>query len=313
MDPRTLFYFARIKPLMAWSISSSLLGVGIAGYLTSWQGLAIFPMLLSIVAVILIQYVAHPLNDMMDYELDRQAPIEATGRVKPLVAGLITMSETKWLSNFFIIAIFAILFYLILLQPLLLIPAAYGVVALIGYNTSTLKLAYKPYSELYLSTPVNALTVFVVSYVGSWQASAVALMVSIVYGFAASSFFVSMMSMDFPTDRINGKRTTIVAHPFLRWCTCFPLIGFVLSMASTFLLISYLGVAPAIVFGIMSASIFMVLIYYGHLVDESRIQFLKGQLSNMEEKSGNLRLRQLYLAVVYAILLSSLFAILGWL
>ncbi len=27
MDPRTLLYFARIKPLMGWSISGSLLGV----------------------------------------------------------------------------------------------------------------------------------------------------------------------------------------------------------------------------------------------------------------------------------------------
>ena len=167
MKPYTLVSFARIRPLAAWSISGSAIGVGLALYLTGWEVIAVLPMLLAIVAVIIMQYVAHPLNDIMDYDLDRQAPISETRRVKPLVDGSITMRETKVLSLFLIAVIVVILGYLIIRQPVLLIPAAYGMVALIGYNSSRVRLAYRPYTELYFGIPINTLTVTVISFIAT--------------------------------------------------------------------------------------------------------------------------------------------------
>ncbi len=307
MRPQTLLYFARIKPLAAWSISGSAVGVGVAAYLTHGNIVAIFPMLLAIVAVVLMQYVAHPMNDIMDYELDRQAPIEVTGRVKPIVDGLISMDEAKWLSRGLVAAIAIILLYLIARQPLLIFPAAYGMMALIGYNHPKMKLAYKPFSELYLSMPINALTVFVISYIGSGQFSWIAVAVSIAFGFSSSAFFVSMMSMDFPTDSRNGKRTTIVTFPRLRWCTFFPTLGCVAVMLSPLLMAPYFGLRQSILFLALSMLAFIILVFLGKKVDELRLEYLRDQTKDPEGKTGELRLYQLYVSIAYAAILTCFF------
>ncbi len=311
MDPRTLFYFARVKPLFAWSVSSSILGISIAGYLTNWHLTDLLPLVLSVIGVVLIQYVAHPLNDVMDLDLDRQAPIENTGRIKPIVDGMITVEETKLLSYIVVALILVIASYLIFLQPLLIFPAAFGLGALFAYNSSALRFAYKPYTEVYLSMPVNAIAAFVIAYIGSGQLSSVAIIVSILYGFAASTFFVSMMSMDFPTDKLNGKRTTIVAHPHLRWCTYYPMMGLVLSILSPLVLLSELGLYATIVLSIISIAVFLALVGYGYKVAGVRLQYLAGLVANPEGRSGYIRLRQLYLSIAYAVVLASFFTVLG--
>ena len=132
MKPAALFYFARVKPMTAWSISGSLLGVALAGYLSNWHIVDVVPMILAAMVVVMMQYVAHPMNDLTDYDIDRQAPINETGRVKPLVDGMITHREARLLTMSIVIAVLAILSYLIWLRPILLLPAAYGVAALIG-------------------------------------------------------------------------------------------------------------------------------------------------------------------------------------
>jgi 1,4-dihydroxy-2-naphthoate octaprenyltransferase len=258
-----------------------------------------------------MQYVAHPMNDMMDYELDRQAPIGETGRVKPLVDGMITRRETRWLSMTIVLAVLAVLAYLIWLQPVLILPASYGMAALIGYNHRSTKLAYKPYSELYLSMPINAITVFVISYIGSGQLSPAAAVVSIAFGFASSSFFVSMMSMDFPTDRQNGKRTTIVAHPGLRWGAIYPLIGLAFTLVSAPFIAGELGLLPTVVLVVLSSVVFMALAIFGARVDAIRLDYLAGKLAGLEGRTGSGRLNQLYLSIAYALSLTAVFAYLG--
>ena len=224
MDPRSLLYFARIKPLAAWSLGSSAIGIGLAIFTAKGAPLDIVPMLVAVMVVVLMQYVAHPLNDLMDYDLDKMAPISVTGRKKPLVDNMIGLKETRLLSVLVLVLIFSAMAYLIVKQPWLSLPAAYGIVALIGYNSSRFRLAYRPFTELYLSMPINAIAVFVIAFIGSGEAALVTVFVSVIYGFAASSFFVSMMSMDFPTDGKNGKRTTVVSFPRLRWCTIYPIL-----------------------------------------------------------------------------------------
>ncbi|HEY3420121.1 MAG TPA: prenyltransferase [Methanomassiliicoccales archaeon] len=308
MKPVSLFYFARIKPMAAWTISGSLLGVALAGYLTGWHIIDGFSTFLAAIVVVLMQYVAHPMNDIMDYELDRQAPIEATGRVKPLVDGMITRKETKWLSLSIVLLIVVIMAYLIWLRPVLILPAAYGMAALIGYNHKATKLAYRPYSELYISMPINAIAVFVISYIGSGQLSQVATVVGVCFGFASSSFFVSMMSMDFPTDRENGKRTTIVTHPRLRWCMYYPLTGLFFTIVSAPLIMDALPPFPAAAFLGVTVVVFALLALLGSKVDRIRLDYLAGRTSNMEGATGAGRLYQLYLSVVYALSLAALFA-----
>jgi 4-hydroxybenzoate polyprenyltransferase len=311
MKPVSLFYFARVKPMAAWTISGSMLGVALAGYLARWNIIDVVPTVLAVAVVILMQYVAHPMNDIMDYDLDRQAPIGETGRVKPLVDGMITPRQTKWLSMSLILVVIAIMSYLIWLRPVLILPASYGMAALIGYNHRSTKLAYRPYSEIYISMPINAIAVFVISYIGSGQLSQVAAIVSICFGFAASSFFVSMMSMDFPTDRKNGKRTTIVAHPRLKWCMYYPLMGLFFAIGSAPLMIGTLTPWSAAAFLGATAIVFALLAFLGSRVDSIRLEYLAGRTSNLEGATGAGRLSQLYLSVVYAFSLAALFAYLG--
>ncbi len=311
MRPYTLVSFARIRPLAAWSISGAAIGTGLALYLTGWAIVAPIPMILAIIAVILMQYVAHPLNDIMDYDLDKQAPISETRRVKPLVDGSISIGETKALSMVLIAVIVVILGYLIVRQPLLLVPAAFGMVALVGYNSSKIRLAYKPYSEIYFGIPVNMVTVIVIAYIGSGVFTILEIVVGIAFGFMASSFFVSMMSMDYPTDRLHGKRTTVVTYPRLRWSTYFPLIGMVFALLSPIFLYQEIGVLPSIIFGAISGIFLLVVAIWGNRVDNVRLSFLDGKSSDVERRSGDMRLNQLYLSIAYAFLIAVYFAVLG--
>ncbi len=309
MDPRSLFEFARIKPLAAWSLSGALLGTGLAIYLSSGQLLAPLSMALAIGCVVIMQYVAHPMNDIMDYELDRQAPIGATGRFKPIVDGEISIKEARHLSLLLVTVVLVMMSYLIVLQPVLVLPAAYGMVALIGYNHSSLRWAYKPFTELYLSMPINAISVLVISFIGSGQISGVSIIISLAFGFASSSFFVSMMSMDFPIDRTNGKRTTVVTFPRLRWCTYYPMIGLAVALLGSPLLMATGGPAFTTVFVLISVAVFLALSWYGARVDALRFRYLEGREKDPEGRSGYIRLRQLYLSLAYAILLSGLFVL----
>ncbi len=311
MEPRVVFDFARIKPLAGWSISGSAVGVGLALYLSHWTIVAPLELLLAIAAVILIQYVAHPLNDIMDYDLDKQAPIGETGRIKPIVDGRITIKETAWLSGFVILVIVVILGILIIKEPPLILPAAYGVGALLGYNSSRLRLAYRPFTEVYLGVPINTLTVLVISYLGSGQLSPISILVGIVFGFSAGSFFLSMMSMDFPTDRLNDKRTTVVVFPRLRWCTFYPSIGLFAAVLASVILIDQIGLAAAVLFAGLTGTAFAVLIWYGHRVDRLRLDFLAGKVADPEAAAGPLRLGQLYTSIIYAFVIGVFFALMG--
>jgi 1,4-dihydroxy-2-naphthoate octaprenyltransferase len=311
VDPHVLIDFARIKPLAAWSIADSVLGAGLALYLSSWHIVAPLPMAMAIIVVILIQWVAHPLNDILDYDLDRKAPIEETARIKPIVDGRISMNETKWLTRGMLVIILAIMAYLVLLQPILVLPAAYGVGAMLGYSSSRLRLAYRPFTEFYLGIPINTISITVISYIGSGQLSWIAVIVGVVYAFATSSFFLSMMSMDFPTDRTVGKRTTIVSFPWIHWCTYYPSIGLAIALVSAPFFYLTLGVIPALLFIVPSALVFTVLIMWGSQVDELRLRFLKGLVPDPEGRSGTLRLGQLYAATVFGFVLGALFAFMG--
>jgi 1,4-dihydroxy-2-naphthoate octaprenyltransferase len=307
MDPRSIVSFARIKPLAAWSLSAGMLGTALAFYQSGGGALDLVPLSLAIICVVLMQYVAHPMNDIMDLDLDRQAPIASTGRVKPLVDGSITVVETKWLSSIIIVAILLLIAILVAFRPILVLPAAYGMAALIGYNHPSLRWAYRPFTELYLSVPINIISVSVIAYLGSGQMTAVAAIVSVAFGFVSSAFFVTMMSMDFQTDRANGKRTTVVAFPRVRWCTAFPLIGLCAVIIGTPILVMAMGTWQGLLVAGLSGAVLMALSIMGSRADNERLAVLdKGEGAN--DLSGRCRLQQLYLSVAFAVSLSLILA-----
>lgn len=299
----SLVQFARFKPLAAWSVSASVLGTSLALLLGEGTILYAFPMAMAIVCVVLMQYVAHPMNDIMDLELDRKAPIGPTGRHKPLVDGTATVREVNYLSAGIIVAVLVIMLYLIVLRPVLLIPAAYGMVALFGYNHPRLRWAYRPYAELYLGVPINTMSVLVISFIGSGEVTVLSVAVSVVFGFASGAFFVSMMSMDYPTDRSNGKITTVVRWPSVRYCTGYPMLGLAAAVGAMPAFISLAGWAAASAV-LLCALTFAGLAFLGNRVDGLRFRYLRGEGPRPEEMSGSIRLGQLYMSVVFAVALS---------
>mgnify|MGYP005834246179 CR=1 FL=1 len=311
MEVRSLLQFARFKPLAAWSLSGSAVGVALAFFLGGGSVLNVVPMALAICCVVLMQYVAHPMNDIMDYDLDRNALIGETGRHKPLVDGSATLSEVKRLSIAVVALVLIILAYLVLIQPVLALPAAYGLVALFGYNHPQLRWAYRPFTELYLSMPINALAVFVIAFIGSGAVTGTSVVMSVVFGFASSTFFVSMMSMDYPSDVRHRKWTTVAIAPALRYCTLYPLLGLVLAAVSLPVLISELGAVPALAYLSVTGVVLSLLAWYGSKVDGLRHRYLRGEVTDMEGRSGDVRLRQLYLSVGYAAVLVAFFVWMG--
>lgn len=261
----------------------------------------------AVVCVVLMQYVAHPLNDITDLEADRRAAIAATGRRKPLVDGPVTVGEAKALSGALVGTILLLMASLILVRPALIVPASYGMFALMGYNHSAMRLSYRPYTELYLAAPVNAIAVLVIAYIGSDAITPLSILVATAFGIAASSLFVSMMSMDYRTDKEAGKRTTVVKHPRWRWCEAFPALGLIPFLASIPLAYSSMSYWGLVAYAALSTATFLALTSLGRRADRVRMEHIDRPGGRMEERSNDVRLKQLYISILYAVGLSAIF------
>lgn len=301
MQPHVLVQFARFKPLAGWSLSASILGASLAYYIGKGQILAPLDMIVAAICVVMIQYVAHPMNDIMDLEVDRHAPIEGTGRHKPLVDGSITVREAKRLSAIIVVAVVVMMGYLITIHPVLVLPAIYGLVALFGYNHSLIRWAYRPFTELYLGVPINFISVLVISFIGSGLVTVFSVSVGLIFGFSSGAFFVSMMSMDYLADKANGKVTTVVKWPRSRYCTIFPLLGLAVLLVTSPALLSE---APGVAVLLLGGGGLIILSYYGAQADDLRLDYLSGQGPLFQEGSGHLRLKQLYISLVLSMAMS---------
>lgn len=307
MDTSSLLDFARFKPLAAWSLSSAVLGASLAFFLSGGEIAEPGPMAAAMVCIVLMQYVSHPLNDITDRELDAHVDIEASGRKKPLVNGSATVHEAKVLSAIILIVILVIMAGLIIFRPLLIIPAAYGVFAVLGYSHSRLRLSYRSFTELYLGVPVNVIAVLVIAYIGAGTISVLSVLVAIAFGFAASSIFVSMMSMDYATDRADRKVTTVVRYPRSRWCAVFPAIGLSAFIIALPFAAASMSIAALASLAALSVMTFFVLIAVGAKADRLRLDHLDGRSAGMEARSNGLRLKQLYTSVLFAVGMSVIF------
>jgi len=307
VETSSLVDFARFKPLAAWSISSAVLGASMAFFLSDGEIVEPLPMAAAMACIVLMQYVSHPLNDITDRELDARAAIAATGRRKPLVSGSATVSEARVLSEIILVVVMFIMAGLVIFRPVLIIPATYGVFAVLGYSHSALRLSYRPFTELYLAVPVNMISVVVIAYIGAGTITMLSALVALAFGFAASTVFVSMMSMDYATDRADRKETTVVRYPRSRWCAAFPAFGLSALIISLPFAAATMGLAAILSLAVLSISAFLALILIGAKADRLRIDHLYGRPDDLEAGTNRLRLKQLYISVLYALGTSAIF------
>ena len=206
-----IYQLARVRPLVAWAGGGILLGIAVAIHTVGITQIDWSLTLIAVLIPLLLQYLAHPLNDLADFDVDLRAPIKATGRKKVLVSGLMTHKSVKIVS----LAILVITIYMAMLlmvdRPLSIIFMAVGLYAVLGYNT--FKLGWKPFSELTIVIPTLITLVMAVSYVACGEITQLSILIGMLHAIVGIQFFMTSRAMDTEADRKMGKITTLVKYP----------------------------------------------------------------------------------------------------
>lgn len=211
---RAVWKLLRIRPVLAWGLCGALLGVAIAvhevGLGLYWEGI-----LIGVLGIILVQGVAaHGINDLVDIEVDRDAPIEKTGRVKVLILGWLSPEQLKALVLASIAGALILSAYLYtrLGWPILVFMGV-AVWAPLSYSLPPLRLGWRPFNEFVVALPsITAVTVgayFVASH-GSVSLLSLSLVGGVIHAFLNMSWFVVSRIPDVEADRAHGKVTTVV-------------------------------------------------------------------------------------------------------
>lgn len=225
MNLNVIYQLARIKPLAAWSLSAVMIGIAVSIHEVNFGGVNWLFVLMGGCIAILLQYVSHPLNDIMDYVVDKATNIKGTGRVKVLISGLTTTTELWFMSAFILYVVLILTGILWVYRPLTPLFVFLGLFAVIGYNINPFKLAYRPFFEWYAIIPVNIGMIVALVYVATGELSSLAVAAGVVHAFAAVTPYITSRSMDFRVDRQFGKLHTVAKYPYELWCTLFPAIG----------------------------------------------------------------------------------------
>lgn len=209
-NTKTLYYLLRFKPVMAWSISGVLLALSAAvcdyGFDLNW--LYLFEIFL---CACFIQYMAHPLNDLFDEEVDKIADIEGTGRTKVLVSGMATRRDL-W-STVLFVSFIVVLLVMHLIEEFGYDIALYifiGVYALIAYNAPPLKLGWRPFAEWTVVFPTLTAVVMVTYYIATGHITTFIIWLGVIHALFNVCWFVHSRAIDCEADSKFGKRTTIV-------------------------------------------------------------------------------------------------------
>jgi 1,4-dihydroxy-2-naphthoate octaprenyltransferase len=265
---RALYHLGNWGPLIAWSGCAILLGIGSAIHEAGADAVDWALVAVASTGTAIIQYAAHPVNDLLDYEVDARANIKGTGRHKVLHSGLASRLDLVRLSSFLIIVAIAMMVYVTVMRPLALVFGLIGLFGLWSYNWKPLKLSYHPFSELVVDIPVNIAMVMAIAFVAVNQVLYLAFVVGIVQTFMALSMHTSYFAMDTESDAVGGKESTIVAYPKYPWCTIYPSLGFLAVAVFAALGTSiWVLLVPAVLFGVQ--------IGYGLEMDSIRFTYLK--------------------------------------
>lgn len=208
----------RFKPVAAWAGGGILLGIACAIHEVGWD-LNWELLLFSGLMVVLIQaFLAHGLNDLVDFYVDQIAKIEETGRSKVLISGLLQVSELQTLCvviGILVLVTSAILYAY--LGPLVILFIAVGLYAAIAYNIPPLKLGWRPFAEYTVVVPTLITLVVAVAFVATGKILLIALPAGVIHAFMGMQFFLTSRLMDAGADEKVGKITTFIKYPFVEW------------------------------------------------------------------------------------------------
>lgn len=206
-----LYKLLRLKPVFAWSICGTLLGIAIAineyGFGLNWSYLimAVFP-------IIIIQgLIAHAVNDLEDEVVDRKIDIKGTNRYKVLISGIISREELIIMTCILItITTLSAIYLIIALGFPIIIFYAIALYAALGYSIPPLKLGWKPYAEWTIVFPILVTLVIAVNYVATGYFSYLALAIGVLFALYNIVWFLVSRMMDYDADKEAGKITTFV-------------------------------------------------------------------------------------------------------
>ena len=267
MKAKTLYWIGRWGAIQSWSGSGVILGIAVVIHVLGIDAINWGLVAIAAVGVILVHYVSHALNELMDYEIDAKTNNEGTGRHRILLAGDVTIRELTWLSVGLIAVVTAMAIYVGTKVPGALVFVAIGYWGMFGYNTKQIKLAYKPLNELVVDIPLNMAMVIGVAYVASGELLALAVVMGVLATFMAMSMKVTYAAMDSGTDRKFGKITSSARFPQFPWSTVYPACG--LASVGAF---AILQIEPVLL--LVPAALFALQTWYAMRVDWIRNDYL---------------------------------------
>jgi len=199
----------RPKPTLAWSGSAILLSLALAVHL----GYPLYiHFALAIIMVVIAQgFLAHAVNDLFDYEVDKNAKIAETGRSRKL---LVTGELTRWQMEsiaFASLCAYLILggyLYVKLGWPIVLFMLV-GLYTIFGYSCPPLKLGWRPFAEWTVVLPLLTTLVIALFFVATGGVFDIRIVTPAI-GFALlnmTSFTISRF-VDAKVDMEKGKITT---------------------------------------------------------------------------------------------------------
>ncbi len=264
-----LFHLARLRPLMSWSGVSIVIGVAIAVQQIGYQNVDWPLTILAAIVCVGLQYVAHPINDIVDYPVDMKANIDGTGRHKTLISGLSTMKELMGISAVMVLGLLAATLFILINKPSAIIFGIVGFAALWMYNAPPFKLSYRPFSEVIISFPVNASMVLGMCVVACNQIPMLAIYMGLVQGFLAATMLAAYFAMDVNSDSIGGKNSTTVKYPWLCWGAVLAGTGFFVTLMIALTWWQSGGNIPLMAIPV----VFMgAMVYLAYQVDDIRIK-----------------------------------------
>ena len=253
---------------MSWSGSGILLGLGVGIHEYGLSAVNWWLLFVAAAGTVIIQYAAHPVNDLLDYDVDARANIAGTGRHKVLHSGLATTKDLVHLSTGLIALTVVMMLYVSFMRPLALAFGLVGMFGLWSYNWTPLKLSYYPFSELAVDIAVNVAIVMAIAFVAVNHVIYLALVMGVIQALMAMTMHMSYFAMDTESDHIGGKRSTIVAYPKYPWCTIYPSIGL-----AAVLVFMAMGTNPVLL--LIPLLLFVVETIYGIKMDWMRYTYLR--------------------------------------
>ena len=256
----SLFKLFRWKPVVAWGAVGILIAVSCA--VSSDLPVDWLNLLIAAGIVLLVQgFIAHGINDLADEQVDRIAPIEATGRSKLLVSGAMTRNcMVSIISSAAMLSLLLLILLIVRVDYGVLFFAGVAVYAAFGYSKKPLRLGWRPFSELTVVVPVITAMICGVEYVMIGTVTLTAIYIGISYGFFNASWFMYSRAQDYEADRVMGKETTIVKYG----------LATTPNFAATYLVVSGVFALFASVMSGCFTGLMIVVAYFGPAMDYMR-------------------------------------------